>query len=126
MGHAAKRPRLYRSDTDFTFTGSNLSRLLFDNNNVAIVKKRKKTKKRKKRKIWGEGCFGERPDPKITTSLFDFWRMAVPRCWPRPTRSPEFYSRPGFLFPEQPKAIKIWFAFVVVIGQEPLLRLFLC
>jgi hypothetical protein len=43
-----------------------------DNNNVAIVKKRKKTKKRKKRKIWGEGCFGERPNPKITTSLFDF------------------------------------------------------
>ena len=72
VGHAAKRPRLYRSDTDFTFTGSNLSRLPLDNNNVAIVKKRKKTKKRKKRKIWGEGCFGERPNPKITTSLFDF------------------------------------------------------
>ena len=72
VGHAAKRPRLYRSDTDFTFTGSNLSRLPLDNNNVAIVKKRKKTKKRKKRKIWGKGCFGERPNPKITTSLFDF------------------------------------------------------
>ena len=72
VGHVAKRPRLYRSDTDFTFTGSNLSRLPLDNNNVAIVKKRKKTKKRKKRKIWGEGCFGERPNPKITTSLFDF------------------------------------------------------
>ena len=55
VGHVAKRPRLYRSDTDFTFTGSNLSRLPLDNNNVAIVKKRKKTKKRKKRKIWGEG-----------------------------------------------------------------------
>jgi hypothetical protein len=72
VGHAAKRPRLYRSDTDFAFTGSNLSRPPLDNKNVAIVKKRKKTKKRKKRKIWGECCFGERPNPKITTSLFDF------------------------------------------------------
>ena len=56
----------------FYFLYSIFSRLLLDNNNVAIVKKRKKTKKRKKRKIWGEGCFGERPNPKITTSLFDF------------------------------------------------------
>ena len=54
------------------FSLSIFSRFLLDNNNVAIVKKRKKTKKRKKRKIWGEGCFGERPNPKITTSLFDF------------------------------------------------------
>jgi hypothetical protein len=35
VGHAAKRPRLYRSDPDFTFTGSNFSRLPLDNNNVA-------------------------------------------------------------------------------------------
>jgi hypothetical protein len=42
------------------------------NTPVAIVKKTKKRQKRKKRQIWGEGCFGERPNPKITTSLFDF------------------------------------------------------
>jgi hypothetical protein len=35
-------------------------------------KEKKEIKQRKKRKILGEGCFGERPDPKITTSLFDF------------------------------------------------------
>jgi hypothetical protein len=34
------------------------------------VKKRKELKK--KRKIWGEGCFGERPNPKTTTSFFYF------------------------------------------------------
>ena len=73
MGHVAKRPRLYRSDTDFTFTGSNLSRLPLDNNNVAIVKKRKKTKKRKKRKIWGRVVLeNDLANPKITTSLFGF------------------------------------------------------
>jgi hypothetical protein len=72
MGHVAKRPRLYRGDTDFTFTGSNFSRLPLDNNNVAIVKKRKKLNKERKERSGGEGCFGERPNPKITTSLFDF------------------------------------------------------
>ena len=49
VGHVAKRPRLYRSDTDFTFTGSNLSRLPLDNNNVAIRKERKLRKERKER-----------------------------------------------------------------------------
>jgi hypothetical protein len=34
--------------------------------------RKQKTKKRKKRKIWRGGCFGERPNPKITTSFFDF------------------------------------------------------
>jgi len=53
VGHVAKRPRLYRSDTDFTFTGSNLSRLPLDNNNVAIVKKRKKLNKERKERFGG-------------------------------------------------------------------------
>jgi hypothetical protein len=74
VGHVAKRPRLYRSDADFTFTGNNFSRLPLDNNNVAIVKKRKKLNIERKER------FGERAvlendltqKPKITTSLFDF------------------------------------------------------
>ena len=125
MGHVAKRPRLYRSDTDFTFTGSNLSRLPLDNNNVAIVKKRKKTKKRKKRKIWGEGCFGERPNPKITTSLFDFLAngSAALLALGQPaarifTTGPDFYSRIS-----RPEATSVPLS-VIVIGQEPPLRLF--
>jgi hypothetical protein len=45
-----------------------------DNNNVARCyrKEKKEIKQRKKRKIWGEGCFGERLKPKITTSFFYF------------------------------------------------------
>jgi hypothetical protein len=53
VGHAAKRSRLYRSDTDFTFTGSNFSRLPWNNNNVAIVKKRKKLNKERKERFGG-------------------------------------------------------------------------
>ena len=47
VGHVAKRPRLYRSDTDFTF------RLPLDNNNVAIAKKRKKLNKERKERFGG-------------------------------------------------------------------------
>jgi hypothetical protein len=64
-----------RSDPDsnvVVFFNGIFSRLPLDNDDVAIVKKRKETKKRKKRNIWGEGCFGERPNPKITTSLFGY------------------------------------------------------
>jgi hypothetical protein len=45
-----------------------------DNNNVAahIVKKRKKLNKERKERFGGGGCFGQRPNPKMTTSLFDF------------------------------------------------------
>ena len=53
VGHAAKRPRLYRSDNDFTHADSNFSRLPLDNNNVAIVKKRKKLNKERKERFGG-------------------------------------------------------------------------
>ena len=53
VGHAAKRPRLYRSDNDFTYADSNFSRLPLDNNNVAIVKKRKKLNKERKERFGG-------------------------------------------------------------------------
>jgi hypothetical protein len=38
---------------DFAFTGSNFSRPPFDNNNVAIAKKRKKLNKQKKERFGG-------------------------------------------------------------------------
>jgi hypothetical protein len=44
----------------------------------------------------------------------------------RPTRGPDFCNRPGFLFTEEGSRSEICFISVIVIGQEPPLRLFLC
>jgi hypothetical protein len=51
-----------------------------ENNNGAIVKKKKENKKRKKRKF-GRVVFGERPNPKITTSFFDFLANGSAALW---------------------------------------------
>jgi hypothetical protein len=65
-----------RSDPDFTEATPTLflpaATSLAYHDRCCYRKEKKEIKQRKKRKIWGGGCFGERPHSKITTSLFGF------------------------------------------------------